>query len=50
MQNMAKEKVCVKLQLKKIRYERQLELVKQTDIKMLKLIKINFKEKIAIIM
>lgn len=50
MQNMAKEKVCVKLQLKKISYERQLELVKQTDIEMLKLIKINFKEKIAIIM
>ena len=50
MQNMTKEKVCAKLQLKKIRYERQLESVKQTDIEMSKLIKINFKEKIAIIM
>ena len=39
MQNLTKEKVRAELQLQKIRYERQLQSAKQTD--MAKLIKDN---------
>ena len=39
MQNLTKEKVRATLQLQKIRYERQLESVKQIDNEMTNLIK-----------
>ena len=39
MQNLTKEKVRAALQLQKIRYERQLESVKQIDNEMINLIK-----------
>ena len=39
MQNLTKEKVRAALQLQKIRYERQLESVKQIDNEMTNLIK-----------
>ena len=50
MQNLTKEKVRAELQLQKIRYERQLEFVKQIDNEMTNLIKSNFNEKIVIIL
>ena len=49
MQNLTKEMVRDELQLQKIKYERQLESVKQIDKEMTNLIKSNFNEKIAII-
>ena len=48
MQNLTKENF--ELQLQKIRYERQLESVKQIDNEMTNLIKSSFSEKIAIIL
>ena len=50
MQNLAEEKVRVELQLQKIRYERQLESVKQINKEMRNLTKSSFIEKIAIIL
>ena len=50
MQNLAKEKVCAKLQSQKIRYEHQLESIKQIDNEVTNLIKDNFSKKIAIIL
>ena len=47
---MTKEKVRAELQLQKIRYERQLESVKQIDNEKTNLIKSNFNEKMTIIM
>ena len=47
MQNLAKEKVRAELQLQKIRYQRQLESVKQIDNEMINLITNNFDELIA---
>ena len=44
MQNFAKEKVLTELQLQQIRYERQLESVKQIYKGMTNLIKSNFIE------
>ena len=46
--NLTKEKVRDKLQLQKIRYERQLESIKQIDNEMTNLIKSNFNEKVTI--
>ena len=46
MQNLTKEKVRAELQLQKIRYERQLQSAKQTD--MTKLIKDNLNWQIGI--
>ena len=50
MENLTKEKVHAELQLKKIRYERQLESLKQIDNEMAKLIKNSFNEKNAIML
>ena len=50
MQNLTKEKVRAKLQLQKIRYEKQLESIKQIDNEMTNLIKSVFNEKIEIIL
>ena len=50
MQNLTKEKVRAELQIQKIRYERQLESIKQIDNDMTNLIKSSFSEKIAIIL
>ena len=50
MQNLTKEKVRAELQIQKIRYERQLESIKQIDNDMTNLIKSSFNEKIAIIL
>ena len=50
MQNLTKEKERAELQLQKIRYERQLESIKQIDNEMTNLIKSSFNEKFAIIL
>ena len=50
MQNLTKEKVRAELKLQMIRYERQLESIKQIGNEMTNLIKSNFNEKIAIIL
>ena len=50
MENLTKEKVHAELQLQKIRYERQLESLKQIDNEMAKLIKSSSNEKIAIML
>ena len=50
MQNLTKEKVCSDLWLQKIRYERQIESVKQIDREITNLIKTNSNEKTAIIL
>ena len=50
MQNLTKVKVRAKLQLQKIRSERQLESVKQIDNALTNLIKSSFNEKIVIIL
>ena len=50
MQNLTKVKVRAKLQLQKIRYEKQLESIKQIDNEMTNLIKSSFNEKFAIIL
>ena len=50
MRNLTKEKVRAEWQLQKIRYERQLESVKQIDNEMANLIKSNFNDKVVIIL
>ena len=50
MQNLTKEKVRAELQLQKIRVERQLESIEQTDDETTNLIKSSFNEEIAIIL
>ena len=50
MQNLIKQKVRVEIQLQKIRYERQLESIKQIDSEMTNLIKSNFNGKITILL
>ena len=50
MQNLAKEKVRAELQLRKIRYERQLEYLKQIDNEMANVIKSNFNENVTTIL
>ena len=50
MQNLTKENVRPELQLQKIRYERQLESIKQIDNEMTNLVKGSFNEKFAIIL
>ena len=47
MQNLAKEKISAELKLQKIRYERQLEPVKQIHNKMTNIMKSSFNEKTA---
>ena len=50
MQNSTKEKVRTELQLQKVRYERQLDSIKQIDKEIANLIKSSFNKKIAIIL
>ena len=50
MQNSTKEKVRAELQLQKVRYERQLDSIKQIDKEITNLIKSSFNKKIAIIL
>ena len=50
MKNFIKEQVRAEFQLQRIRYERQLESVKQIDNEIKNLIKSNFNEKIIIVM
>ena len=50
MKNFIKEQVRAEFQLQRIRYERQIESVKQIDNEIKNLIKSNFNEKIIIVM